>query len=89
MAVLLEEKFIMSPDGEITMTFREDHAEEAKLSKVQKDTTKGWTEDRGMRQCLRIPPRLWQQWANELGQECWRDENFLKFISKRHPELVV
>jgi len=88
-AILVDEKFIMTPDGEITMSFTEDHLAEAKACSKQKETTKGWTQDRGMRQCLRIPPRLYQDWCNRLGRECWQDNDFLKFISKAHPELTI
>ena len=89
MAVLVQEKFIMTPDGAINMSFTEDHTAEAKATAQQRETTGGWSEDRSIRVRLRIPHRLYHDATQKYGAECWRDNDFLKYISRKFPELTV
>ena len=89
MAVLVQEKFIMTPDGAINMSFTEDHTAEAQAVAKQREETGGWSEDRSVRTCLRIPPRLYHDATQKYGAECWRDNDFLKYISRKFPELAL
>ena len=79
MSVLRTQSLIMSPDGEVLLTIREDHEELCQAVDEIKNTTNGWSPDRTMKLTASVPAQEYHHWGELLGYECWEHNDFLKF----------
>jgi len=84
----VREDMICGPEGEVTYSVLEDYTEQAQFNHTEKETTDGWTNDRTMRQALRVPARLYYLWERRLPG-CWKDKNFIKSFAMEHPEYAT
>ncbi|MCK5613901.1 hypothetical protein KAR91_69205 [Candidatus Pacearchaeota archaeon] len=79
MSILKSQNLIVSPDGRILLTIKEDHENLCKDLEDVRNTTEGWTEGRSMKLTARIPTQEYHSWGDKLGYECWESNDFLKW----------
>ena len=83
--MLIHQRYIEDPDGNIMITHIEDHSLLAKANHEEKMENAGWTKDRTMRQILRVPARIFYMWEKrEPG--CWDCDAFKRSFLKENPE---
>lgn len=79
MSVLRSQSLIVSPEGNVLLTIKEDHTELCKDLEHIRNTSQGWTEGRERKLTASIPSQEYHHWGEKLGYECWESDDFLKF----------
>jgi len=87
--MIIEQSIIQSPNGDIILNMTEDNTDIANQNRVIREGSGGWSQDRDRRMIASIPAKLHKHWSNLLGEECWRDKNFIKSFLLEHPEFAT
>ena len=79
MSIARTQNLIISPEGNVLLTIKEDHEELCKDLEYIRNTNQGWTEGRERKLTASIPTQEYHYWGDKLGYECWESADFLKF----------
>jgi len=87
--MLVSSQFLVDQSGNILISKKIDHSQQASDTQKVKRETNGWTPDRTMRLQFSVPPLEYHKWVDELGLDCWSDPEFLKFYKAHRPEFSL
>jgi hypothetical protein len=85
----IQKSLITDADGNYVFSVKADGTETASIVTAERETTKGWTEERTMKKMVSVPPYVYYEWADKLGAECWNDKEFLKFFRAHSPHYCI
>lgn len=88
--MLIQKDLIVSPNGDVLLTIRDDQTQIAKDTQAMKEDGGGWNEDRNSKVSMRIPTQEYYHWIDVTGSaECWDDPEFQKFYKKKNPQFCL
>ena len=83
----ITDEIIVSSDRALALASAE--AEQVKLMQAEKNLTNGVRKNLSFgRIRMKLCEPVYNFWTKYLGEECWQDESFKKWLEKRHGSLV-
>lgn len=90
-----QKDLIVSPNGDILLTIRDDQTQVAKTTQNMKANGGGWDKDRNHKVSMRIPTQEYYYWLDRMKkaynteENCWDDPAFQKFYKAKNPHFCL